>query len=198
MVTMGMLAKVAAAFDIGRGRSAAGIDCACSMHLGRELVRQVMLADDDLDIDAEIVGVAQDFDHAAHRRRASLGVFEQFDIDHHAVQFGDAFHFGRGHADAVVRGSGGGRKLHAVGNIDPLLDAAVGGHHVAAAAADFEFADHGGVGALQHLDDFAIGAAAGLDAGDADDHAVAVHGLFGGLGRDENVAGRCRESDVRR
>ena len=92
----------------------------------------------------------------------------------------------------------GGREFHAVGNIDPLLDAAVGGHHVAAAAADFEFADHGGVGALQHLDDVAIGAPAGLDAGDADDHAVAVHGLFGVFGRDENVAGDARESDVRR
>ena len=158
----------------------------------RELVRQVMLADDDLDIDAEIVGMAQDLDHAADRRRAPLGIFKQFDVDHHAVQFGDAVHFGRRHADAVVRGSDGRRQFHAVGNIDPLLYAAVGGHHIAAAAADFEFADHGGVGALQHLDDVAIGAAAGLDAGDADDHAVAVHGLFGGFGRDENVAGDAR------
>ena len=166
-----------------------GIDCACSMTSGGNWCGQVMFANDDLDIDAEIVGVAQDFDHAAHRRRAPLGVFEKFDVDHHAVQLGDAFHFGRGHADAIVRGSGGGREFHAVGNIDPLLYAVVGGHHVTAAAADFEFADHGGVGALQHLDDVTIGAAAGLDAGDADDHAVAVHRLFGVFRRDENVAG---------
>ena len=123
---------------------------------------------------------------------AALGIFKQFDVDDHAVQLGDAVHFGRRHADPVVRGSGGGREFHAVGNLDPLLYAAVGGHHVAAAAADFELADDGGVGALQHLDDLAIGAAAGLDAGDADDHAVAVHRLFGGFGRDENVAGDAR------
>ena len=48
------------------------------------------------------------------------------------------------------------------------------------------------MGALQHLDDLAIGAAAGLDAGDAHDHAVAVHGLLGGFGGDEDVAGDAR------
>ena len=101
-------------------------------------------------------------------------------------------HLGRGHADAVHGGGAGGRKFHAVRDIDPLVYAGIGGHHVAAAAADFEFADHGGVGALQHLDDLAIGAAAGLDAGDAHDHAVAVHGLFGGFGGDEDVAGDAR------
>ena len=35
-----------------------------------------------------------------------------------------------------------------------------------------------GCARLQHLDDLAIGAAAGFDAGDADHHAVAVHGLL--------------------
>jgi hypothetical protein len=44
------------------------------------------------------------------------------------------------------------------------------------------------VGALEDFDDFAIGAAIGFDAGDADHDAVAVHGLFGGFGRDEDIA----------
>ena len=78
------------------------------------------------------------------------------------------------------------------------MNAAIGGYDVAAAPADFEFADHGGVGALQHLDDIAIGAAAGLDARDAHDHAVAMHGLLGGLRGNENVAGDRPESDVRK
>ena len=51
--------------------------------------------------------------------------------------------------------------------------------------------DHGRMGALQDLDDLAIGAAAGFDARDAHDHAVAVHGLLGGIGRDEDVARQC-------
>ncbi len=35
------------------------------------------------------------------------------------------------------------------------------------------------VGAAQHLDDLAVGAAIALDAGDADHHAVAMHGGLG-------------------
>ena len=46
-----------------------------------------------------------------------------------------------------------------------------------------------GCARLQDLDDLAVGAAVGFDARDADDHAVAVHGLLGGVGRDEDVAG---------
>ena len=42
--------------------------------------------------------------------------------------------------------------------------------------AHLEFADHGGMRALENLDDLAIGAAAGLDARDAHHDAVAVHG----------------------
>ena len=35
-------------------------------HFGRKMVRQMVLADDDLDVDAEIAGRAQNFDHAPH------------------------------------------------------------------------------------------------------------------------------------
>ena len=84
-------------------------------------------------------------------------------------------------------GAAGG-KFHALGNLDPLVDAVVLRHHVLAAPADAEFAHHGGMGALQHLDDFAIGAPAGFDARDAHQHAVAVHGLLAPIGRNEDVA----------
>src|ERR1019366_2429999 len=181
------VAEVAAANDLGLG-DPSGHRLRLLDHLGRKLVGQVVLADDDLHVDAEIVGVAEDFDHAAHRRRAALGVLQQFDVDYHAFQLGDRIHLARGHPDAVHRGGPGGREFHAVGDLDPLVDPVVGGHHVAAAAADFELADHGGVSALQHLDDIAVGAAAGLDARDAHDHAVAVHGLLGRFRGDEDVA----------
>ena len=41
---------------------------------------------------------------------------------------------------------------------------------------------------LQHFDDFAIGAAAGFDAGDAHQNAVAVHGFTDALRRQKHVA----------
>ena len=73
----------------------AGTASACSTHLGRKLVRQMMLADDDLDIDAEIVRAAEDLDHAADGAAALLRKFEQLDIDDHAVQLFDRFDLGR-------------------------------------------------------------------------------------------------------
>ena len=82
----------------------------------------------------------------------------------------------------------GRRKFHTFGNLDPLLDALILRHDVLAAAADAEFAHHGGMRALQYFYDFAVGAAAGFDAGDAHHHPVAVHRLFRRFGRDENVS----------
>jgi hypothetical protein len=57
-----------------------------------------------------------------------------------------------------------------------------------AAAVEAELANHRGMGPLKYFDDLAIGAAAGLDAGDADEDAVAVHGFAGGFGWKEDVA----------
>jgi hypothetical protein len=73
-------------------------------------------------------------------------------------------------------------------NLDPLVNPVVVRDDVLAAAADPELADHRWMGAAQHLDDLAVGAAVRLDPRDADHHAVAVHRLLGGVGRDENVA----------
>ena len=43
------------------------------------------------------------------------------------------------------------------------------------------------MGAFEHLDDFAVGAAVGFDTGDADHDTVAVHGFLGGFGWYEDV-----------
>ena len=54
--------------------------------LDREAMRQMELADDDLDIDAEVVFVAEDFDHAPARifgRRRPVG---DLDLDDHVLQ----------------------------------------------------------------------------------------------------------------
>lgn len=57
--------------------------------LGRKCVRQVMLADDDLRVDAKIPRAAKDFNNAAGRWNARAAVANQFRVDHGAVQLGD-------------------------------------------------------------------------------------------------------------
>src|ERR1039458_10734290 len=62
------------------------------------------------------------------------------------------------------------------------LDAPILRHDVIAAAAHAKLAHHSGMRALQDLDNLAIGAAIRLDARDAHQHAVAMHGLARGIG----------------
>ena len=165
-------------------------------HLGREAVRQVVLADDDLDVDAEIVRVAEHLDNAAHGVLAPLGVLHQFHVDDHAVEVLGRGDFDRLGADAVDLPQVAG-DLHALGNLDPVLNALVVRHDGRAAPRDAELADDGGMRALEDAQDFAVGAAVGLDARDAHHDAVAVHGLAGGIGGDEDIAGNAFNGAVR-
>jgi len=68
--------------------------------------------------------------------------------------------------------------------------------HVGSTASDVELANDRRMGALQDFDDFAIGAAIGLDTRNADDYSIAMHGLLGRFGRDENVAGDAGDRGV--
>lgn len=68
------------------------------------------------------------------------------------------------------------------------MDAVVLRHDELSAPVQAKFAHNGGVGALQNLDDLAIGASAGFDARDSHQDAVAVHGLLRRFGWNENVA----------
>ena len=70
MVTMSQVAEIAPARQFRRG-DRVGNGAACSTTSGGKLVRQMVLADDDLDIHAEIVRPAQNLDDAAHRARPS-------------------------------------------------------------------------------------------------------------------------------
>ena len=149
-------------------------------------MRQVVLADHDLHIHPEIVRVAQDLDHAPHRARTLLRVFEQLHVHHHAVHLFHRRHARRFHPDAVGD-SPRRRNLQPLGDLDPLLDAPIVGDHELPAAANPEFTHHGGVRALEHLDDFAVRAPARLDPPDAHHHPVAVHGLLRRFRRDEDV-----------
>ena len=100
-------------------------------------MRQVVFADDDFHVDAEIVGMAQDFDHAPNRPRALFGILDQLDVYHHAVQLFDGCSLWRRHADAV-HGRPNRRKFQALGDLDPLLNTVVLRDHEVAAAVECE------------------------------------------------------------
>ena len=142
----------------------------------------MVLANDDFDVHAEVVGVADDFDDAARAALTALRELEDFGIHDHAVEFFGREGLGGDGADAVLGGRGG--DFEPCGDIDPGGDAVVMGDDDIAAAARAKLADDGGVRAFEDLEDAALGAAGGIRAGDADQHAVAVHGLRGG-GRGE-------------
>ena len=83
----GEVAKIFAAlvFCFGDGNGAAGgflQDC------GGKCVREVMLADDDFDVDAEVAGAAEDFYDASGWRGAAARVAGELDVDYGAVEFG--------------------------------------------------------------------------------------------------------------
>src|SRR5437764_15491761 len=126
------------------------------------MVGQLVLWNEDLDVDYEIVGIAEELDDSADGVLALLGELEHLDVDDEAVELGGGGDLAGLDADAVEVGRGGLGQLHAVGNFDPLLDALILRDDVLAAASDAELADDGDMGAFEDLDDFAVGAAAGF------------------------------------
>ena len=51
-------------------------------------MRQVEFADDDLDVDAEVVFVAEDFENAAARALGGGGPFRDLDFDDYVFEVG--------------------------------------------------------------------------------------------------------------
>ena len=87
-------------------------------------MRDVMLADYDLDVDTEVVGMAEYFDDTADCVFALFREFQDLDVDDHAVEVAGGRDRNRRHADPVAI-AGFGRDLHAFGNVDPLANAVV-------------------------------------------------------------------------
>ncbi len=71
-------------------------------HLDRKAMRQMVLADDDLDIDAEIVFVAEYLDHAAARILRGRRPIGDLHIDHQAFQVVPLAAAGLGAENAVA------------------------------------------------------------------------------------------------
>ena len=89
MVTMGRWRKSSRPC-VSASLTGCASDSASLSDFGREDVRQVMLADDDFDVDAEIAGAAENFDDAAGRRSAAARKAQNLDVDDGAVEFVDA------------------------------------------------------------------------------------------------------------
>ena len=159
-------AEIAPAFELCR-RDYQGYILGLLKGVRREAMRQVVLANHDLDVNAEIVRPAKDFDHAAYRGLIACGVFEQLDVDDESVHIADVRDTDRLHADAVD-GRAAGRRFHPIGNLDPLANTLILRGDEVPAAPEVELAYHGRMSALQDLDDFAVGPAVSLDAGDLD------------------------------
>ncbi len=153
----------------------------------RKMMRDVMLPDHDLDIDAEIIRPAEDFDHSANRVLAAFGKFQNLDVDHHAVQIFGRLHVHWRNANAIAAQRGRGQ-FHPSWDLNPLPDTLVVGGYKIPTLANTKFANHGLVRPPQYFDDLAVSAAIPFDARDANHHAIAVHGGLRRFPRDVNVA----------
>jgi hypothetical protein len=150
-------------------------------------MRQMMLADHDLDVYAKIVRAAENFNDATYPGFIVLGEFEQLDVDDQSFHIADVRDDDGFHAYAVD-GRAARRDFHALRNLDPLVNALILRSDKIAAAPDVELADHGRVSPLEHFDDLAVGLPASLNAGDLDEDAVAMHRPARGRNRNVDVA----------
>src|SRR5690242_3611914 len=158
-------------------------------------MRQVIFTDHDFDVDPEVVRRAQNLNDPAHSALVIFRIFEQFDVDDHAIEF---FRLGDGHGlgtDAVDR-RGRRRNGQVFGNLDPVLQALVVRDHEQTAAVNVKLANHGGMRALQNLDDLAVGTPAALDPRDAHYRTVAMHGVARRIGRNVDIARDAFEQPV--
>lgn len=147
-----------------------------------ELVRQMMLAYDDLDIYAEVIRVPEYLDNAPDRALASIRELENFHVDDHAVHVFGALGGAWRQLSDTVRGDFPHGLFEAFRNRDPLLDTVVGSDHEVAAFADPKLADNSDMSPAQYFDDLAFRPAFSTEARYVDKRTIAVHSL-GRFGR---------------
>ena len=80
----GQAAEVAAA--VGFRLVEMGDAARLCQHIVWKDARQLVLADHHLDVDAEVIGIAENLDDAAHGRTRGRGPTGDFDIDHQALK----------------------------------------------------------------------------------------------------------------
>jgi hypothetical protein len=166
-------------------------------------VRQVVLANDDFGVDAEIAGTAEDFNDASNGSRAAAAVANEFGIDDGAIEFGDVREalatsrlFLRAREELFAQS---GREFVAGRELDFVLNARIVGDDDATAGSIAKQANDGGMSASNDANDAAFGttsAGESAEAGDFGDDGIAMHGIFDAVTRNENVAIDVGKGDV--
>src|SRR5215831_8130003 len=154
------------------------------------------LPNDDLHVDAEVVRRSQDFNDAAHCAFAGPRIFQQFDVNDHAIQLVRVRDLDGLRANAVDLCSGG-RNGQLVGDLDPVPQPLVVRNNIESSSPHAKLAYDGGVRALENLDDFAIRAPARLYSRDTHHHAIAVHAAVHRVGGEVDISGYAFEWPVR-
>ena len=173
-------AEIAAARDL-LGRDLASDPLRLFRRFGRKFVRQVMLADYDFNIDAEVIRIAENLDDSSDGAFSLFRKFENLRIDDHAVEILNRFWLRRRGPDPVRRHVPWGN-LESFGDLNPLLDALVGRDHKIAASFDTKLAHDSRVRPAKNPNNLALGAPLPAQARDMDQQAVAMHPLFRFLG----------------
>src|SRR5882762_11620835 len=161
-----------------------------------EYMREMMLADDDFGVNAEIAGTPENLDDPAGRGCASLRITQQLHVYDGPVQFiqpGDAPHSNAGFiraAEAQLLPQPW-RQFFAAGNHHLVLDSNIVRQHHILLRAVAKQTDHRGMRPAKDSNDAAFRT---LRAGDAAptlnlcQYVVAVHGVLDAVARDEYIA----------
>src|SRR6185295_7745062 len=137
-------------------------------------MRNVMRADQDLDVDAEISRPAKNLHDAAHRTVTVVAEIENLGGHHQAIQIFNRTDRDRRGAHAVYGCLAGGKR-DILRDLDPLLDAIFVGNHKESRPANLKLAHHREMRPPQHTHNLAVRLAVTLNAGNARDHTITVH-----------------------
>jgi len=162
-----------------------------------EPVRDVMRANQNLDINAEIVRPSQDLNHAPRRPLILIAEIQNLGCDDHAVQVFGGLDVDDARTNTVGACSGR-RQRHTLRDLDPLPDSIVVRDHEVPAATYAKLAHHRRMRPFQHAQNLAVRTAVRLDASDLHHDPIAVHRARSGFLRDVNVALQPLDRHVRR
>src|SRR6185437_12682364 len=163
-------------------------------HVLREDTWQVVLADDHLNVDAEIFFMAENLDDTASRGAFLLRPMRDLDIDNQALQIVAVIVLDRRRGllpEHAMRRSRHLRNFRAMRNEHRLGHALVKGHNVvplrAGAVGVVKNADHRGIAPREHAGDAAQTASVTTRRSQLDQHLIALHSSVDLVGRDEDV-----------
>ena len=173
----GQRAKVAAVAAVWPARNHSVELLRLLQDLDRKVVRQVEFADDDLDIDAEIVFVAKNFHHPSARVFGGRGPVRDLDFDHHAFQIAPLPlpRLFAQHPIPLRVGAPSFRPFHPSRNHDLLRDLLVDGRNVVLPRPAMKCPHHRRISASEHAQNSAFRPAIIFLADKLHQHLIAVH-----------------------